>query len=174
MKEDAVEIGVGPALEWLKRKDAAARGDIDRVTLEMDALRAERQKHLPEDDGREWNHEMRCIQDDLDYLHKVSDKYRTDLLKFEKGVVPEKRVAGESIQQGEGARIIEMAVVHLRLGWEQVKLVASQSLPLCKTEIEALEKLAPIMDTCLVNAVDNAVSEGALPAWVSASAKAGL
>lgn len=177
MKPTATAIdatGVGDTLEWLKRVDKDARNDLDRVTREMNAVRVERLKNLPKDDGKDWDKEIRFLQDDLDYYGKVSEKYRNDLLKYELRVVPEKREAGESIKQAEGARLIEMTVTHIRFGVEQLKLVIAQSLPLCKTESEALAVINPLLSTCISSALDNAIQESQLPKWCVDAGKAGL
>lgn len=171
---DTLTAGIGSTLEWVKQREKNGRLAVEQCENAIARLRNERDKNDPKHDGRAWETEMKALQSDLDWCEDAHRKLRQDFMKLEKEVVPAKREAGESISQGEGSRIIEMAVVHLRLGWEQVKLVASQSLPLCKTEIEALAVLAPVMDTCLVSAIENAVAEQSLPQWVAVSAKAGL
>lgn len=166
--------GVGEILEKIKERELIYRNDIDAVEKQMSLLRSERDKDLAQHDGREWEKELSALQSDLRFLdEKWKDLCKTALL-FELKVAPEKRAAGESIQQLEGERLILMATTHFRLGVEAMKLVVAQNWPLCKTELDAFNVLNSSLTQCMESAFENALSEQSLPKWCVESVKAGL
>lgn len=147
------------AAEW----EARARAKVEELRAKLDALQEEELD--PANDGTDFTKKRTILQAQSSDAIKEWKGFADMVHKFDKTVDLSQRDVKESIPKGEASAFFTLATIYLRTGWQSYKEIVPK-IRECATNEEAYAIVEHSIGGHFKTAMDSAVIESHVPAWV--------
>lgn len=162
-----LDSGAPAALRALEAQELADRKAKDAAWLALQQAYANKASKPAALDGADFDKEIAAA--DMQYASARAYWLSSikQLLPYDKGISENKRDAGEKITRAECEKIFQMFAIYDRTASESFITSLCGNVLTCKTREEVYAKYAEEYRNCKRIALESALRENHLPAWVS-------